>query len=83
MDIGWIVNFLAAKESDLIDQAKELLQTLNEYRKKIKPGSSDTDVKIKNFGFNVGKSDRDYTLNAEVDFSLTPKKESKNSKQEE
>ena len=61
------------EESNIINQARELLKALDEYRKKIKPDSADTEVTVKDVNFSVDKKDEEYALNVEVDLSLTPK----------
>ena len=71
---------MAADEGDIIKQAKELFERLNEFRKNLKPDSGDTDVDVKNVNFNVGKQNHDYKLDVEVDLSLAPKDKGKKTK---
>ncbi len=60
-------------EIDVKERVQELIQMINTYRERLKPGPGDTDVAIKNWGFDVAKQDKDYTIGVELDLSLTPK----------
>jgi hypothetical protein len=62
--------------SENIDVRKELqtlLQTFRDYTGRLKLGSDDTNLTIKNWNFGVGKKDNDYIVEVKVDLNLTAK----------
>jgi hypothetical protein len=64
---------LSKIEIDVKERVQELIQMINTYRERLKSGPGDTNATIKNWGFEVAKQDKDYTVGVELDLTLTPK----------
>lgn len=64
---------MSKTEIDVKERVQELIRMINLYRERTKSGSGDTDVAIKNWGFDVANQDRDYTIGVELNLTLTPK----------
>lgn len=66
-------DYLSKTEIDVKERVQELIHIINRYRERAKSSPGDTDVVIKNWGFNVAKQERDYTVGMELNLTLTPK----------
>ncbi len=62
---------------DVLEKMQELYQKFGKYLKRPKTGPNDTDVAVKSMSFNVGKQEKVYTVNMELDFALSPRAEEK------
>jgi hypothetical protein len=64
---------LPEEKIDVRKELQELLQTFNDYTERLKLGSSDTDIAIKNWNLEVGKHNKNYIVEVKVDLDLTSK----------
>ena len=56
-----------------MEQVRDILRRLDEYRKKSVPGQEDVDVSVKEYSFKVGQKDGESVVGIKVDLSLAPK----------
>ena len=65
---------MTEKHIDITERLQKIGQTVNEYKDAITSHFKDMDVEVKDWHFNVGKLEKEYTVEVNVKLSIKPKK---------
>ena len=64
---------MSEKQIDMTERLQSIGQTVNEYKDAITSHFKDMDVEVKDWHFNIGKIDKEYTVEVNVKLVIKPK----------
>ena len=64
---------MSEKQIDMTERLQSIGQTVNEYKDAITSHFKDMDVEVKDWHFNVGKMEKEYTVEVNVKLVIKPK----------
>ena len=64
---------MSEKQIDMTERLQSIGQTVNEYKDAITSHFKDMDVEVKDWHFNVGKIEKEYTVEVNIKLVIKPK----------
>ena len=64
---------MSEKQIDMTERLQSIGQTVNEYKDAITNHFKDMDVEVKDWHFNVGKIEKEYTVEVNIKLVIKPK----------
>ena len=64
---------MSEKQIDMTERLQSIGQTVNEYKDAITSHFKDMDVNVKDWHFNVGKIEKEYTVEVNIKLVIKPK----------
>jgi len=65
---------MSNKSIDITDRLQKIGESVSEYRQMLIDTFEDMNVEVKDWHFNVGKQEKEYTVEVNVKLCLKPKK---------